>query len=241
MKFLATFVLIWVTLTTHGQYNIDFENAPKNTIPFQYHKSHFNVKGPIKIYHIGMTTYTFNEDGFLIKSSNIYMTNTIMYNNNTPINITTKLGSESKDTLILDNKNRLIQKGIGYGIEKYIYDVKGNFKETHDRTMTIKSTSDRYTYDTENRLIKQEYFSKPDVLKFTRDITYTKEKDLLKVTTKHTDASNAEKNKTFVNYYKKGYLFDPNKPGDLKFDTYGNITEYQPHLNKEYKPTYVYF
>ncbi|WP_111307836.1 MORN repeat-containing protein [Confluentibacter sediminis] len=218
-RLILLLIILFSSIDTFAQ-KVDLVNAPENPIVLKFKLEHFNLKGDVYCYN---SQYYFNKEGLLTSKSDYQGDNTYSY------------------------KNGKLDWKWGLNDQGYITELNGHVYTYNDKWLLISDTqiipekynqpqqskTKKYTYDLQNRLIKQEAYES-DVLKSSTTFKYAKEGTILKVFSTETEAS-----KTLLSEkrYKDGRLIYSKSNSDnielkieSKLDGKGNSIE-DKHIN----------
>ncbi len=241
IQFLAIIILLPASVIGQEKRS---DAAPLNPFSTRYHISQFNLKGPVKQYKDWLGTFHFNEKGYLVKDESLLgLTTDFHYDssNNLYKIVSTYAGSPVTYNVILDQGKNVLIKATSLNIgEKYSYDSNGNLKEKY--RLEDNELQNRYTYDSQNRLVKSEGFYNAINETSTTTYTYTKEGGYLKVSS-HYKSSNPEKAESrYVSYYKDGEYCGETKNANMRYDKHGNPLSFLDKFGKvSSDKSYVYF
>ncbi|GAB5399072.1 MAG: hypothetical protein Aureis2KO_06570 [Aureisphaera sp.] len=220
------------------------DNAPLNPFSVRYHKSQFNLKGPLKEYKDWLGTYHFNKEGYLVKDESLLgLTTDYLYDasNNLYQIVSTYAGTPVTYNVILDQSKNVQIKATALNIgEKYIYDSNGNLLEKY--RIDGNEIQNRYAYDSQNRLIKSEGFYNSINETSTTTYSYAKEGSYLKINSHYTSSNPSKEESRYISYYKEGEYCGQTKNSNMKYDKYGNPLHSLDKFGKvSTDNSYVYF
>jgi|GEM_PF-1243756 len=214
MKNLALVLLCTINLTAFSQ-KVDWVNAPLNPIAFAYKLEHFQLKGDVAYYN----GRHFDADGMMILLSNRADYVNYFYENG-------ELAADSKGSRYNFNDQGYISYRKNY---TYEYNSKGLITaEIQQSLLSGKKveTITRYSYDTNNRLIKKENL-KDDKSNYYYTYAYKKSGDILQVTEERFEGT-VSKWKTYYEFKNGRKILAKENNSDIvtkieyKFDSKGN-------------------
>lgn len=182
----ALLLALFVCSLTNAQYKIDFKNAPINPIPVEYHSNHYSFNGaPISVEITTPYDFTikrFKPDGRLTYTSGSGIKNRYVYD--AKGNLTCIRSKVLLDSLFLNYKTNIkgyvTEEAHYYKPAHYIYEY--NAKGLYSKKTDVKKGSIiTNEYDSKNRIIKQTETDLQGNIEYTKDYTYTKFGDLLKI------------------------------------------------------------
>ncbi|MDC8003131.1 hypothetical protein POV27_03660 [Aureisphaera galaxeae] len=218
--------------------------TPLNPFTVRYHKSQFNLKGPVKQYNDWLGTFHFNEKGYLLKDESLLgLTTDFHYDSSGNLYkiVSTYAGSPVTYNVILDSNKNVLIKATALNIgEKYTYDSKGNVLEKY--RLEDNELQNRYTYDSQNRLIRSDGFYNAINETSTTTYSYANESGYLKVSSHYKSSNPEKKENRYVSYYKDGEYSGQSKNSAMKYDKHGNPLSYLDKFGKvSSEKSYVYF
>ncbi|MCK7589678.1 hypothetical protein M0G43_03755 [Subsaxibacter sp. CAU 1640] len=214
MKQLALALLCAINLTAFSQ-QVDWVNAPMNPIAFAYKLEHFQLKGDVAYYN----GRHFDTNGLMVSLSNYADYADYFYENG-------KLAEDSNGSRYNFNDQGYISYRKNY---TYEYDSKGYLTaEIYQSLLSGKKveTITRYSYDTNNRLIKKENFT-GDKSNYYYTYVYKKVDDILQVTEERFEGT-VSKWKTYYEFKNGRKILAKENNSDIvtkieyKFDSKGN-------------------
>ncbi|MBX2827948.1 MAG: hypothetical protein KTR22_07285 [Flavobacteriaceae bacterium] len=245
MKTIVQFLLILVLVPTLalGQTKRN-DNAPLNPYGVRYHVDQFNLKGPVKEYKDWLGTFYFSENGYLMKDESLLgLTTEFHYDssNNLYKIVSTYAGSPVTYNVILDQNKNVLIKATALNIgEKYLYDAKGNVVEKY--RIDGNELQNRYTYDSQNRLVLSEGFYNAINETSTTSYSYSNDGGYLKVTSHYKSSNPEKKENRYVSHYKNGEYVGESKNSTMKYDKHGNPLHFLDKFGKvSSDKSYVYF